>query len=316
MTIRKLHSLGSLQSYNKHNSRELYLKNVDESRSVNNEELVNESGDSYRDLWYRRIKEAEIEYRHPVKVRKNAVIAIDIVTTFSKDADIDLEEWKKENVRWMRETFGEENVISMQLHDDEVTPHIHTVVVPINSEGRLCARDFTGGRKKMFDLQTSYAKAMEPLGLERGEMYSRTRKEDLNHFYAVLNKASDEKVPERLPEEPVEEFEQRMNEYVRDMSMRMVGRERELKREAEKIAAKFAQFRVKYKDAVILQDTVESQCEDNPEEVKKRLQTYQTIEKAVPRATLDGFLLKLLSRFVGDTKKDLKKDTESTRHDL
>jgi len=323
MTIRKIHSFQSLDNYNKHNVRELYVKNADLAKSKENAELINVSGETYKDLWYQRIKDVEIQYQKQVTIRKNAVRAIDIVTTFSKDADIDIEKWKEENIKWMKETFGEENVLSMQLHEDEVTPHIHTIVIPINDKGKLCARDFTGGRKKMFDLQASYGKAMEPLGLRRGEMYSRTRKEDLNHFYSVLNKAIDKKAPERLPEESVDDYLNRVNQYVSDLHVDMVGRERQLTRSYEREVGRRHQFQAKYKEAILLQDQLEEQFHGNTEQVKERLHTYRMIEKAVPRKNLYNFLTNLLQKFpvqnniriFNTDKKEKKKKLKNTNVD-
>lgn len=148
MTIRKIKSMRSLQMSHEHNLREISLSNVDVSLSDRNEELINDTGYGYRDLWYQRMKDIELKTGEPVTKRKNAVLAYEIVTTFSKGADVNMEAWKEANIKWMKDTFGEENVLSMQLHEDEITPHIHTIVIPIDERNKLCARSFTGGIKK------------------------------------------------------------------------------------------------------------------------------------------------------------------------
>lgn len=50
-----------------------------------------------------------------------------------------LDEWCDDNIKWLQDTFGKENVVSAVLHMDEKTPHIHATVVPI----------VTGERKKV-----------------------------------------------------------------------------------------------------------------------------------------------------------------------
>lgn len=317
LSLKKIHSMGSLQVSHEHNFRELPLKHVDISMSHKNEELINDTGADYRELWYRRIKEVELSTGQSVAVRKNAVLAYEIVTTFSKEADVDLEAWKEANVKWMKDTFGEDNVLSMQFHIDETTPHIHTIVVPIDERGKLCAKTFTGGRGKMFALQTSYGKAMEPLGLKRGEMYSRSSKEDLGRFYATLNKAANAEAPQMKAGERVDDYVSRVNAYIQNVEMKSLWKEKELTRAVELEQTKRDQMHAKYSEAIKLQDDLEESFGGNMRLVKERLKTYQKIEKSVPRKILDSFLTNLLQRFPFSEnirnykeKKKKKKQTE------
>ena len=138
MTLEKVHSMANLQIRHEHNFREIELKHVDSDLSDNNRELVNDSGMDYKDLWYRRMKDLELKHGKPVVARKNAVLAYEIVTTFTRGANVDVDAWAEANKKWMEDTFGTENVLSMQLHLDETTPHIHTIVIPIDERDRLC----------------------------------------------------------------------------------------------------------------------------------------------------------------------------------
>ncbi len=96
-----------------------------------------------------------------------------------------LDEWISANLKWLRRTFGVENVVSCVLHMDEKTPHLHATIVPITEaprerrsrEGerknkvrkgpRLSADDFMT-RANLRKYQDSYARAMKVFGLERG----------------------------------------------------------------------------------------------------------------------------------------------------
>lgn len=296
LSLEKVHSMGSLQQRHKHNFREMNLKHIDLDLSRENEELINDSGLDYKDLWYQRIKDIEMKNGQPISVRKNAVLAYEVIMSFSRDSDVDIDAWKRANKEWLFATFGEENVISATLHMDETTPHIHAVVVPIDERNKLCAKSFTGGRGKMFSLQTEYGKAMKPLGLQRGEMYSRSKKEDLNRFYSLLNKAVDTKAPTIEEHEQIDSYIKRVNTYIQDMQMENMWIKNNSKKALNTEQAKDAQFRAHYSEAIKLQDDLEDSFGDM-EFVRQRLQTYRKIECAVPRKKLALLYEGLLEKF-------------------
>jgi len=76
--------------------------------------------------------------------------------------------------------------VAAVLHKDEQTPHIQALVVPISDAGRLSAYTYTGGREKLGAMQDSYARAMEPLGLERGVKGSVDIHETIKEWYAKI----------------------------------------------------------------------------------------------------------------------------------
>ncbi len=69
---------------------------------------------------------------------------------------------------WLHETYGEKNVVAAILHRDEITPHIQALVVPIDERGCLSATRYVDGAEKLHAQQTSYARAVASLGLQRG----------------------------------------------------------------------------------------------------------------------------------------------------
>jgi FtsZ-binding cell division protein ZapB len=121
-----------------------------------------------------------------------------------------LDDWCKDNVDWLKKTFGADNLVSAVLHLDEKTPHIHATVVPIvagerrkakiekPAEGkkkykkknpnaaRLCADDIIA-RDKLTDCQDSYARAMEKYGLKRGIEGSEARHITTQQYYRELH---------------------------------------------------------------------------------------------------------------------------------
>jgi hypothetical protein len=124
------------------------------------------------------------------RFRKDAVLAFEVLLTaspvFFDGPKAHLRAWRDESVRWLEETFGKDNLVSVVLHEDERTPHLQAVVLPIH-EGRLRAAHWTDGPAKMSALQDSYAKAVERAGLRRGERRTRVRHTTLKTFYRLAD---------------------------------------------------------------------------------------------------------------------------------
>lgn len=190
-----------------HIERTFIAGNVDESRIHLNRELVAfpEGVKSRSAAIEHRIENANIKR----KVGKNQVHAIRVMLSASPEAmeriqqEGRLDDWCKQSVEWMQETFGKENLVSAVLHMDEKTPHIHATVVPIviaarrkkkseecvkkhyrkKAEGsRLCADDVMT-QVKLKNYQSSYAEAMLPFGLERGIDGSEARHISTREYY-------------------------------------------------------------------------------------------------------------------------------------
>ena len=126
------------------------------------------------------------------KVGKNQTKAIRIILTgthkqMMKIAKEDkLDNWIDANLKWLKNTFGSENLVSCVLHMDEKTPHLHATIIPIvtterkrrEREGQKKYRTTKGGprlsaddvmhRSMLTKYQDSYGKAMKGFGLERG----------------------------------------------------------------------------------------------------------------------------------------------------
>jgi len=108
-------------------------------------------------------------------IRKDAVKGMSIVLTGSHDQMKNIfsnensrNAWLNENIKFIKEEFGGENVVRFTLHMDEKTPHVHAVVVPLTKDGRLSAKEVMGDKTAMSERQTRYADKMKPFGLERG----------------------------------------------------------------------------------------------------------------------------------------------------
>ena len=200
MHTEKIKSFSNMGARYRHNYRTVEVKNADKSLMDQNHEVIplpsNENGEqmSYKQAWEQRIK--ELDYYKTHSVRKNAVLAYEIVTTFSRGRinEVNVEDWKKQNAEWLKKTFdvapdGKSNVLSMVYHGDEAgNVHCHALVMPIDEQGKLNARRFTGKPSQLTEMQSSYARDMERFGLERGIQNSRAKHTDIKRFYAALNK--------------------------------------------------------------------------------------------------------------------------------
>jgi hypothetical protein len=161
-----------------HNYREHSLSNVDQDAPHPNREYLNAGKQDYGELADQRI--GQVVQR---KVRADQVRAVEVIMTgspegFKRDAagravDYSKSKWAQDNLHFLQNKYGKENVVSFTLHQDEKTPHVHAVIVPITPDGRLAAKElFTP--QTLRELQTEYAQAMQPHGFERGVEHSQT----------------------------------------------------------------------------------------------------------------------------------------------
>lgn len=199
-----------------HIERTVNPANADQSRTHLNEDLIpypNGVKDRTHAIQH-RIETAGIKR----KISHNQIRALQIMLSGTPEdmqriqAEGKLNEWSNDNIKWLQETFGKDNVVSAVLHLDEKTPHIHATVVPIvsgerrkvkqksNTEdiqskkkyrkkdpnfSRLCADDImTKDNLKLF--QDTYAEAMAKYGLKRGVDGSEARHISTPQYYRDL----------------------------------------------------------------------------------------------------------------------------------
>ena len=225
MEVYKVKSSGQLKSKCNHNCRKVEIDNVISELSSMNDELIplpkdkNGQEMDYNQAVKQRMKETE-QFRDK-KPRNDAVKAFEVLLTFSQDEGINVEEWEKRSIEWLKNTFdiapdGKSNVIHAVCHKDEPgNIHIHAMVVPIDERGHLNARRWTNGSRAMSNLQTSYAEAVEDLGLERGLKGSSASHKDLRKLYAETNRDMDN-IPKVKEGETAEQYRQRVWEVLQE----------------------------------------------------------------------------------------------------
>jgi len=183
----KLKTIGNIASSLSHNYRTRPTPNADPSRTANNQHDLKTAG---------QVLDG-IKNRLPEKTRSNAVLCVEYLITMSPDwsgLGTDREaDFFKTSVEWLKQKHGAENVISTSIHRDETTPHLVAYVVPIDSQGKLNAREFLGGRAKLSKMQTDFHNEVKHLGLERGLEGSKAEHTTIREFYAEIQKPDDKK---------------------------------------------------------------------------------------------------------------------------
>ena len=226
-----------------HIERKVMPDNADSSRTHLNKEFIEfpEGVENRTQAIQYRIEHADIKR----KISHNQVRALQIMLSGTHE-DMQriqhegrLDEWNRDNMEWLQDTFGKENLVSAVLHLDEKTPHIHATVVPIikgerrkakleenngkkkyrkkdKDTARLCADDLMA-RDKLERYQDTYAEKMKLYGLERGIKGSEARHISTPQYYRDLY-AENEDLKENikyLQEEKQEVYHSMRNLYDR-----------------------------------------------------------------------------------------------------
>ena len=140
----------------------------------------------------------------PQKIRKNAVLAVELVMTASPDFKGHWGAYLKDSLDWALDTFGIDKekkdirpAIQYAVHHDEQTPHIHLMVVPLK-DGKLNAKHFIGGsRERMAELQQDFfEKVGKKHELERGRPREETRAKHSHHTLATKTAELDARAKE------------------------------------------------------------------------------------------------------------------------
>ena len=223
-----------------HIERTVSPANADRNRTHLNEKLIEypDGVENRTQAIQHRIENANIKR----KVSHNQVRALQIMLSGTHEdmlriqAAGKLKEWCDDNIQWLQDTFGKENVVSAVLHLDEKTPHIHATVVPIvQGERRKAKAEETNGKKKyrkkakdtvrlcaddvmtrdnLERFQDSYAEKMQKYGLDRGIKGSDARHISTQQYYRDLY-VKNEDLKEDI--DILQERKEEVNDRIRDL---------------------------------------------------------------------------------------------------
>ena len=217
-----------------HIERTIHPKNADPTRTHLNRELIQfpEGVTSRTQAIQHRLDTAGLKR----KIGKNQVQAIRILLTGTHEDMVQIEkegrldEWCQDNIDWLQKTYGIDNVVSVVLHMDESTPHLHATVIPIVETERKrkkkekevkrtyrkkapaprLSADDVMSRAKLKNYQNTYAAAMQKYGLQRGIDGSEAQHISTHEYYRSLmlqGKSLQEDVEALLKQKEQEEKE-------------------------------------------------------------------------------------------------------------
>ena len=184
-------TLNTIKGFQKHMEREMEVLNA--NKNIENEILIGDKN------IYNLVK----EYTKDIKLHKNNILARELLCTASPDffkslLPGQLEQWKEDNINFLKESFGT-NILYSTLHKDEKTWHIHSLIVPrfTNKKGEyiLSNTRYFDGVEKFREWQTNYALSMQKRfkSLNRGVKYSKAKHLTIKQYYSLINKNLDTK---------------------------------------------------------------------------------------------------------------------------
>lgn len=191
----KLNSMAAIRGSSKHMRRTIRTPNADPSLT-NSNEIFAGSPDPTADVLARLPELGARNADGHLLRRKNSVLCVEVLMTISPEwwrdaSQADADAWIEQSQAWLEAEWGAENVVHLELHRDETTPHLTGLIVPLDPEtGGLNARRWIGGRSsraepgtsRLSGHQTRYAEAVENLGLRRGRIGSTATHIELREY--------------------------------------------------------------------------------------------------------------------------------------
>lgn len=157
LRVKKLKGGGIITVAARHNRRVIQAEigasaSIDPTRSHLNETFMGPStaadvGQLARDLMARA---------GVVKLRKDAVMGLEIVFSLPPGHAIDDSAYFTECAAWAGRYFGSaDNILSADIHRDEAAPHCHLLVLPL-IDNRMDGSNMVGGKQKLMALQRDF----------------------------------------------------------------------------------------------------------------------------------------------------------------
>ena len=172
--------ISNIEAHNER-TKEEYASNpdIDKSRSHLNFHLL-EPARKYRAEAERQIKDAGC------RTRSDSVRLVEALVTatpefFKGKKKAEIKAYFQEALDFIQEHQDPKTIISAVVHMDEKTPHMHLSFVPLTEDGRLCAKEIVGNKKKLTQWQDRFWEHMVKKypDLERGESASETGRDHI-----------------------------------------------------------------------------------------------------------------------------------------
>ena len=172
--------IGNIEAHNER-TKENYASNpdIDKERTKFNFHLVTPQGK------YRREAESQIAVAG-CRTRKDCVRVVEALITatpdfFKKKKRSEIREYFEHVLAFIEKEQSKDTILSAVVQLDEKTPHMHLAFVPLTEDGRLCAKEIVGNKKKLTWWQDEFWKHMveQYPALERGESAMETERKHI-----------------------------------------------------------------------------------------------------------------------------------------
>ena len=173
-------AIGQIEAHDER-TKEEYASNpdIDRSRSKYNFHIVEPQG-KYRKSVEQQIRESGC------RTRTDSVRMVEALITaspgfFKGKKKAEIREYFEFALQFIEKHQSKKTIISAVVHMDEKTPHMHLCFVPLTEDGRLCAKEIIGNKKKLTWWQDEFWKHMVKRypDLERGESASLTGRDHI-----------------------------------------------------------------------------------------------------------------------------------------
>ncbi len=167
------------------------------------------------------------------KIRSNAVLAVEMILSASAEyfcpeglfqAEAQdkqrLSDFAQATLTWLCSAWGD-RLLRAELHLDEITPHVHAYIVPLDENGKLNCRALFGTKEKLSQLQDSFADAVAHLGISRGIKGSAATYTSVKKYYTAVSRSSEildleSYLPQPRIHEASESYRERVIEVLRE----------------------------------------------------------------------------------------------------
>lgn len=180
---------------------------IDWSKAGRDYDLIPWANDvDYETLWKERHEDNEF---YKGRALSGEPIALEIITGYERELDIDISKWGRIQYDWFCENFGETNILSAMLHlDSEEYPHCHFIIYQTKESGELTSEPVIENNQVNKDFLERYDREMILFGLDRAsrEKLAKKSKTDIaasSDFYL----ASIDRYVSKNPRSPLDEVE-------------------------------------------------------------------------------------------------------------
>ncbi|MCU5601541.1 MobV family relaxase [Bacillus sp. FSL M7-1020] len=301
----KMRDVKGIQIHNQREKESHTNPDIEKEQSHLNYDLHN---DQYID-YLRTVKE-KIEQNVETNraIRKDAVVMCEFIVTSDRDfferLSEDNPEYQKEFFEeaysFLKERYGEQNIIHAAVHLDEKTPHMHVGMVPVTEEKKLSAKQIFN-RKELVSLQDDFHAHM----VEKGFNLKRGVSSDKKHIETTRLKALTAKEEVQVLEDTLLEKGVEKQQIEKSMEQ-MKNRLNDLKR-AVNVGKKVENMSVKEKGGLIRSKTVEIGLEDF-QRIKTLAKASEAFKRENETLQRQNHALKVNNTDLHTTLKHLEKE--------